>query len=326
MFRLTRLATSSKRIASSLINTNHVSAASYAKDVKFGDEARARMLAGVDILADAVAVTLGPKGRNVIIEQSWGSPKITKDGVTVAKAVELKCKFQNLGAKLVQDVANNTNEQAGDGTTTATVLARAIAKEGFQKISQGANPIEVRRGIMSAVEMVIAELKRMSRPVTTPEEISQVGTISANGDKSIGDIISNAMKKVGKDGVITVKDGKTLNDELEIIEGLKFDRGYISPYFMNSNKGARCDFQDALVLISEKKISTVQELIPALELANGQRKQLLIIAEEVEGEALTTLVINRLKVRIFNFYKNKGVLFLKHQRVFRKFHTKSKKF
>jgi chaperonin GroEL len=299
MFRLTRLATSSKRIASSLINTNHISAASYAKDVKFGDEARAKMLAGVDILADAVAVTLGPKGRNVIIEQSWGSPKITKDGVTVAKAVELKCKFQNLGAKLVQDVANNTNEQAGDGTTTATVLARAIAKEGFQKISQGANPIEVRRGIMSAVEMVIAELKRMSRPVTTPEEISQVGTISANGDKSIGDIISNAMKKVGKDGVITVKDGKTLNDELEIIEGLKFDRGYISPYFMNSNKGARCDFQDALVLISEKKISTVQELIPALELANGQRKQLLIIAEEVEGEALTTLVINRLKVRIF---------------------------
>ena len=241
MYRLTRLASSNKRAASSLI-----SRATYAKDVKFGDEARAKMLAGVDILADAVAVTLGPKGRNVIIEQSWGSPKITKDGVTVAKAIELKCKFQNLGAKLVQDVANQTNEQAGDGTTTATVLARAIAKEGFQKISQGANPIEVRRGIMSAVELIIADLKRMSRPVTTPEEISQVATISANGDKSIGDIISNAMKKVGKDGVITVKDGKTLNDELEIIEGLKFDRGYISPYFMNSNKGARCDFTDAL--------------------------------------------------------------------------------
>lgn len=293
MYRLTRLASSSKRVASSL-----VSGRTYAKDVKFGDSARAKMLQGVDVLADAVAVTLGPKGRNVIIEQSWGSPKITKDGVTVAKAVELKCKFQNLGAKLVQDVANNTNEKAGDGTTTATVLARAIAKEGFQKISQGANPIEVRRGIMSAVDLVVAELKRMSRPVTTPEEICQVATISANGDKSIGDIISNAMKKVGKDGVITVKDGKTLNDELEIIEGLKFDRGYISPYFMNSSKGAKCEFQDAFVLISEKKISSVQELIPALELANAQRKQLLIIAEEVEGEALTTLVINRLKVNL----------------------------
>jgi chaperonin GroEL len=293
MLRLTRLATSSRRVASSLVVNRN-----YAKDVKFGDDARAKMLQGVDILADAVAVTLGPKGRNVIIEQSWGSPKITKDGVTVAKGVELKCKFQNLGAKLVQDVANNTNEKAGDGTTTATVLARAIAKEGFQKISQGANPIEVRRGIMHAVDTVVAELKRMSRPVTTPEEISQVATISANGDKSIGDIISNAMKKVGKDGVITVKDGKTLNDELEIIEGLKFDRGFISPYFINSNKGARCDFQDAFVLISEKKISSVQELIPALELANAQRKQLLIIAEDVEGEALTTLVINRLKVNL----------------------------
>jgi chaperonin GroEL len=192
MYRLTRLAQSSKRAASALITPRQ----SYAKDVKFGDDARAKMLQGVDVLADAVAVTLGPKGRNVIIEQSWGSPKITKDGVTVAKAVELKCKFQNIGAKLVQDVANNTNEKAGDGTTTATVLARAIAKEGFQKISQGANPIEVRRGIMTAVEQVIGELKRMSKPVTTPEEISQVATISANGDKSIGDIISNAMKKV----------------------------------------------------------------------------------------------------------------------------------
>lgn len=296
MYRLTRLAGSSRRVASSLVSGS--SNRSYAKDVKFGDDARAKMLKGVDILADAVAVTLGPKGRNVIIEQSWGSPKITKDGVTVAKAIELKCKFQNLGAKLVQDVANNTNEKAGDGTTTATILARAIAKEGFQKISQGANPIEVRRGIMSAVETVVSELKKMSKPVTTPEEISQVATISANGDKSIGDIISNAMKKVGKDGVITVKDGKTLQDELEIIEGLKFDRGFISPYFINSSKGAKCEFTDALVLISEKKIATVQELIPALELANQQRKQLLIIAEEVEGEALTTLVINRLKVNL----------------------------
>lgn len=204
----------------------------------------------------------------------------------------------NIGAKLVQDVANNTNEKAGDGTTTATVLARALAKEGFQKISQGANPIEVRRGIMRAVDTVVAELKRMSKPVTTPEEITQVATISANGDKTIGDIISSAMKKVGKDGVITVKDGKTVHDELEIIEGMKFDRGYISPYFINSPKGAKCEFQDCLLLLSEKKISNVQEIIPALELASSQRKPLLIIAEEVEGEALTTLVINRLKVNL----------------------------
>jgi len=249
-------------------------------------------------LADAVAVTLGPKGRNVIIEQSWGSPKITKDGVTVAKSIELKCKFQQIGAKLVQDVANNTNEQAGDGTTTATVLGRAIAKEGFQKISQGANPIEVRRGIMKAVEVVVEELKKISRPVTTPEEISQVATISANGDKTIGELISSAMKKVGKDGVITVKDGKTMHDELEVIEGLKFDRGFISPYFINSSKGGKCEFADAFVLLSEKKISSVQELVPALELANSQRRQLLIIAEDIDGEALTTLVINRLKVNL----------------------------
>ncbi|CAF5194148.1 unnamed protein product, partial [Rotaria magnacalcarata] len=180
-----------------------------------------------------------------------------------------------------------------DGTTSATILARAIAKEGFDKISRGANPIEVRRGIMLAVTTVITELKRMSKPVTTPEEIAQVATISANGDVSIGDIISNAMKKVGKDGVITVKDGKTLNDELEIIEGMKFDRGYISPYFINTTKGAKCEYQDAFLLLSEKKISSVQELIPALELANGQRKPLLIIAEDIDGEALTTLVINR---------------------------------
>jgi chaperonin GroEL len=284
---------------SSRINYRLVAGArNYAKDVKFGDEGRAKMLKGVDTLADAVAVTLGPKGRNVIIEQSWGSPKITKDGVTVAKSIELKCRFQNLGAKLVQDVANNTNEQAGDGTTTATVLARAIAKEGFQKISQGANPIEVRRGIMEAVDCIVGELKKMSKQVTTPEEISQVATISANGDKKIGELISNAMKRVGKEGVITVKDGKTLNDELEVIEGLKFDRGYISPYFINSSKGAKCEYNDAFILLSEKKISNVQELIPALELANSQKRPLLIIAEELEGEALTTLVINRLKVLI----------------------------
>lgn len=193
-------------------------------------------------------------------------------------------------------MANNTNEEAGDGTTTATVLARAIAKEGFEKISKGANPIEIRRGVMLAVEAVIAELKSLSRPVTTPEEIAQVATISANGDRTIGDLISEAMKRVGKEGVITVKDGKTLTDELEVIEGLKFDRGYISPYFINSSKGAKVEFQDAMVLFSEKKISTVQSIIPALEIANAQRKPLVIIAEDVDSEALSTLVVNRLKI------------------------------
>ncbi|MBZ3887310.1 60 kDa heat shock protein, mitochondrial [Sciurus carolinensis] len=233
----------------------------YAKDVKFGGDARALMLQGVDLLADAVAVTMGPKGRTVIIEQSWGSPKVTKDGVTVAKSIDLKDKYKNIGAKLVQDVANNTNEEAGDGTTTATVLARSIAKEGFEKISKGANPVEIRRGVMLAVDAVIEELKKQSKPVTTPEEIAQVATISANGDKEIGNIISDAMKKVGRKGVITVKDGKTLNDELEIIEGMKFDRGYISPYFINTSKGQKCEFQDAYVLLSEKKISSVQSIV-----------------------------------------------------------------
>ncbi|KHJ42381.1 chaperonin GroL [Trichuris suis] len=236
------------------------------------------------------------QGRNVIIEQSWGSPKITKDGVTVAKAIELKEKWQNVGARLVQDVANKTNEQAGDGTTCATVLARAIAREGFDNISKGANPIEIRRGVMMAVDRVVKTLKEISKPVTTPEEIAQVATISANGDSSIGGLISDALKKVGKEGVITVKDGKTLNDELEVIEGMKFDRGYISPYFINTNKGAKCEFQNCLVLFSEKKISSVQEIVPVLEMANQNRRPLLIIAEDVDGEALTTLVLNRLKV------------------------------
>ncbi|XP_026688504.1 heat shock protein 60A [Diaphorina citri] len=268
----------------------------YAKDVRFGPEVRGLMLQGVDILADAVAVTMGPKGRNVILEQSWGSPKITKDGVTVAKGIELKDKFQNIGAKLVQDVANNTNEEAGDGTTTATVLARAIAKEGFEKISKGANPIEIRRGVMLAVETIKTHLKELSKPVTTPEEIAQVATISANGDKAVGELISDAMKRVGKEGVITVKDGKTLTDELEVIEGMKFDRGYISPYFINTAKGAKVEFQDALVLLSESKISSIQSIIPALELANSKRKPLVILAEDVDGEALSTLVVNRLKI------------------------------
>lgn len=270
-----------------------------AKDIKTGHDSRRDMMRGVNKLADLVASTMGPKGRNIIIEQSWGGPKITKDGVTVAKSIELEDKFQNVGAKLVQDVANNTNEKAGDGTTTATVLARSIAARGFKHLDTDTlerNPVEVRRGVMLAVDAVVEHLKKLSKPIKTPDEVAQVATISANGDKSIGDLISSAMKKVGLDGVITVKDGKTLNDELEVIEGMKFDRGYISPYFINSTKGSKCEFQDCLVLLSEKKISSVQTLIKALEIANSQRRPLLIIAEDIDGEALTTLVLNRLKI------------------------------
>jgi chaperonin GroEL len=268
----------------------------YAKDVTFGAEARQAMLRGVDLLADAVAVTMGPKGRNVILEKSWGSPKITKDGVTVAKDIELSNKLENIGARLVQDVANNTNEEAGDGTTTATVLARAIAKDGFEKISKGANPIEIRKGVMLAVHDVVKNLKAMAKPVTTPEAIKQVATISANGEVSIGEIISEAMKKVGNDGTITVKDGKTLHDELETIEGMKFDRGYISPYFVNSEKGAKVEFQDAYILFSEKKVSNLNSLVPILEAVHKERKPLVIIAEDVDGDALAALVLNKIRL------------------------------
>ena len=283
-------------IARRAVNFSGVSQRYMAKDVRFGADVRKEMLKGVDVLADAVSVTMGPKGRNVIIESSWGSPKITKDGVTVAKAIELQDKFQNIGAKLVQDVANNTNEKAGDGTTTATVLARAIAQAGFDRVTHGANPVEIRRGVMMAVDAVNAHLSSMSKSVTSPEEINQVATISANGDIAVGTLISDAMKKVGKDGVITVKDGKTLNDELEVIEGMKFDRGFISPYFINTSKGAKVEYNDAFVLFSEKKISNIQQIIPALEMSAQAKKPLIIIAEDIDGEALTTLVVNRLKI------------------------------
>ncbi|CAH0594209.1 unnamed protein product [Chrysodeixis includens] len=268
----------------------------YAKEVRFGPDVRSLMLQGVDILADAVAVTMGPKGRNVILEQTIGPPKITKDGVTVAKGIELKDKFQNVGAKLVQNVANKTNEEAGDGTTTATVLARAIAKEGFENISKGANPIEIRKGVMMAVETVQESLKKMSKAVSTSEEIEQVATISANGDRSVGKLIAAAMNRVGKNGVITVKDGKTLNDELQIIEGMKFDRGYVSPYFINSTKGPKVEYNDAYVLYSEKKIFNASQVVPALEIANTQKKPLIIIAEDFDGEPLSVLVVNKLKI------------------------------
>ncbi|XP_045502865.1 63 kDa chaperonin, mitochondrial-like isoform X1 [Colias croceus] len=268
----------------------------YAKEVRFGPDVRSLMLQGVDILADAVAITMGPKGRNVILEQTFGPPKITKDGVTVAKGIELKDKFQNIGAKLVQNVASKTNEEAGDGTTTATVLARAIAREGFESISKGANPIEIRKGVIIAVEAVTNHLKTLSKPVNTTDEIEQVATISANGDRSIGKLIAEAMNKVGKDGVITVKDGKTLDDELEIIEGMQIEKGYISPYFINSTKGPRVEYNNALVLYSEKKIFSANQLVPALEIANAQKKPLIIIAEDYDGEPLSVLVVNKLKI------------------------------
>ena len=277
-------------------NFNVASRRHMAKDVRFGSDVRKEMLVGVNTLADAVAVTMGPKGRNVIIESSWGSPKITKDGVTVAKAIDLQDKFQNIGAKLVQDVANNTNEKAGDGTTTATVLARAIAQAGFDRVTHGANPVEIRKGVMLAVEAVNEHLSNISKSVTSPEEIQQVATISANGDVSIGKLISDAMKKVGKDGVLTVKDGKTLYDELEVIEGMKFDRGFISPYFINTSKGAKVEYTDAFILFSEKKISNIQQIIPALEMSAQAKRPLIIVAEDIDGEALTTLVVNRLKI------------------------------
>merc|ERR1712168_1214706 len=267
-----------------------------AKEIKSGTDARTLLMKGVDELADTVAVTLGPKGKNVLIEQSFGGPKITKDGVTVAKAIDLEDKFMNMGAKLVQDVANNTNEEAGDGTTTATVLARAIAKSGFDAVSKGGNPNEIRKGVMLAVETCVENLKKIAKEVTSAEEIAQVATISANNDTDVGNLISKAMEKVGKDGVITVKDGKTVNDELDVIEGMKFDRGYISPYFINTTKGQKVEYQNALILLCQSKISSVQDLLPALELANGHKKPLLIIAEDVDSEALTALVINRLKI------------------------------
>ncbi|KAM3962476.1 63 kDa chaperonin, mitochondrial-like [Aphomia sociella] len=273
-----------------------ISRRSYAKEVKFGTDVRSLMLQGVDILADAVAVTMGPKGRNVILEQSFGPPKITKDGVTVAKGIELKNKFQNIGAKLVQNVAHKTNEEAGDGTTTATVLARTIAKEGFGTISKGANPIEIRKGVMLAVDAVTKKLKDMSIPVKTSEEIEQVATISANGDREIGKLIASAMNRVGKEGVITVKDGKTMSDELEIIEGMKFDRGYVSPYFINSRKGPKIEYNEAFVLFSQKKIFNVQQILPALEIANSQKRPLIIIAEDYDGEPLSVLIVNKLKI------------------------------
>jgi len=265
------------------------------KDLKFGVEGRASLLKGVDILAKAVAVTLGPKGRNVLIEQPYGSPKITKDGVTVAKSISLKDKFENLGARLVQDVANKTNELAGDGTTTATILTQAIFVEGVKNVAAGCNPMDLRRGVQMAVDSIVKFLREKSRVITTSEEIAQVATISANGDTHVGKLIANAMEKVGKEGVITVKEGKTIEDELEITEGMRFDRGYISPYFITDTKTQKVEFEKPLILLSEKKISVLQDILPALETSSTQRRPLLIISEDIDGEALAACILNKLR-------------------------------
>nr|ABE02806.1 heat shock protein 60 [Rhizophagus intraradices] len=268
------------------------------KDLKFGVEGRAPLLKGVDILAKAVAVTLGPKGRNVLIEQPYGSPKITKDGVTVAKSISLKDKFENLGARLVQDVANKTNEMAGDGTTTATILTRAIFVEGVKNVAAGCNPMDLRRGVQMAVDSIVEFLREKSRVITTSEEIAQVATISANGDTHVGKLIANAMEKVGKEGVITVKEGKTIEDELEITGRMRFDRGYISPYFITEAKTQKVEFEKPLILLSEKKISVLQDILPALETSSTQRRPLLIISEDIDGEALAACILNKLRGNI----------------------------
>ena len=265
------------------------------KIVKFDTEARNSMLKGVDMLANAVKVTLGPKGRNVVIDKSFGAPRITKDGVTVAKEVELEDKFENMGAQMVKEVASKTNDEAGDGTTTATVLAQAIAKEGCKFVSAGMNPMDLKRGIDTAIEKVIEEIKKNSKKVKTNEEIAQVGTISANGEKEIGDMISQAMQKVGNEGVITVEEAKGLQTELDVVEGMQFDRGFLSPYFITNSDKMTAELENPLILLCEKKLSNLQTLVPLLESVVQAGRPLLIIAEEVEGEALATLVVNKLR-------------------------------
>src|SRR4030088_2805871 len=266
-----------------------------AKDVRFSSDARDRMLRGVDILNNAVKITLGPKGRNVVIEKSYGAPRITKDGVTVAKEIKLADKFENLGAQLVREVASKTNDQAGDGTTTATVLAAAIVKEGTKAVAAGLNPMDLKRGIDLAVNAVVADLKKNSKKVTSNEETNQVGTISANGDKSIGEMIGNAMQKVGNEGVITVEEAKSLETELDIVEGMQFDRGYLSPYFITNAEKMIAELEDPYILIHEKKLSSLQALLPVLEAVVQTGKPLLLVAEDVEGEALAPLVVNKLR-------------------------------
>lgn len=266
-----------------------------AKDVRFSDSARNRMMSGVDILANAVKVTLGPKGRNVILDKSYGAPAVTKDGVTVAKEIELKDKFENMGAQMVKEVASKTSDVAGDGTTTATVLAQIIVREGIKSVAAGMNPMDLKRGIDKAVIAATASLASMSKPCSDTKEIAQVGTISANSDESIGKIIAEAMEKVGKEGVITVEEGKSLDNELEVVEGMQFDRGYLSPYFVNNPENMSVELEDPYILLFDKKISNIRDLLPALEAVAKSGKPLLIVAEDVDGEALATLVVNSMR-------------------------------
>jgi chaperonin GroEL len=269
-----------------------------AKDIRFGVDARALMLRGVEELADAVKVTMGPKGRTVIIEQSFGAPKVTKDGVTVAKSIEFKDRVKNVGASLVKQVANATNDTAGDGTTCATVLTKAIFTEGCKSVAAGMNAMDLRRGISMAVDDVVTNLKGMAKMISTSEEIAQVGTISANGEREIGELIAKAMEKVGKEGVITIADGNTLHNELEVVEGMKLDRGYISPYFVTNQKTQKCELEDPLILIHDKKISNMHAVVKVLEMALQKQRSLLIVAEDLESEALGTLILNKLRAGI----------------------------
>jgi chaperonin GroEL len=266
-----------------------------AKIVKFSEDARAKMLRGINVLADAVTVTLGPRGRNVVLEKSWGAPNVTKDGVTVAKEIEFSDKFENMGAQMVKEVASKTSDVAGDGTTTATVLARALFTEGSKMVAAGHDPMTLKRGIDQAVKAVIEELKRLSKSTKGRDEIAQVGTVSANGDKTIGDMIAEAMEKVGKEGVITVEEAKSLETQLDVVEGMQFDRGYLSPYFVTDPERMETALEDAYILIHEKKISSMKDLLPVLEQVARGGKPLLIIAEEIEGEALATLVVNKIR-------------------------------
>src|SRR5471030_1454851 len=266
-----------------------------AKEVRFSTDARDRLLRGVDILANAVKVTLGPKGRNVVLDKSYGAPRITKDGVTVAKEIELADKFENMGAQMVREVASKTNDLAGDGTTTGTVLAQAIVREGVKAVADGMNPMDLKRGNDLAVAAVVEDIKSRSKKVSTNDEIAQVGTISANGDTEVGQMLAKAMKRVGNEGVITIEEAKSLETELEVVEGMQFDRGYLSPYFVTNADKMRVEMEDAYVLINEKKLSQLNELLPLLEAVVQSGKPLVIIAEDVEGEALATLVVNKLR-------------------------------
>ncbi|MFO1421935.1 MAG: chaperonin GroEL, partial [Candidatus Competibacteraceae bacterium] len=266
-----------------------------AKEVKFADDARSRMVRGINILANAVKVTLGPRGRNVLLDKAFGAPTVTKDGVSVAKEIELEDKFENMGAQMVKEVASKTSDVAGDGTTTATVLAQAIVREGMKAIAAGMNPMDLKRGIDKAVIATVEELRKLSKPCTDDKAIAQVGTISANADEAIGRIIADAMKKVGKEGVITVEEGKSLDNELDVVEGMQFDRGYISPYFINNQQNMSAELDAPYILLYDKKISNVRDLLPVLEGVAKSSKPLLIVAEDVEGEALATLVVNTIR-------------------------------